>query len=79
MEILPPAKQANQAIYHLLEEERLLVLEGSMTVRIGNENTKSTTAATFASLPARIKCIHAKVTGESYRTSPTMSYWEGVV
>lgn len=37
IEILPPGKQANQAHYHLLEEEHLLVLEGSMTVRLGEK------------------------------------------
>lgn len=35
MEVLRPGKQANQAHYHVLEEEHLLVLEGSMTVRLG--------------------------------------------
>ena len=34
-EILPPGNQANQAHYHLLEEEHLLVLEGHMTVQLG--------------------------------------------
>lgn len=35
MEVLEPGRQANQLHYHLLEEEHVLVLEGSMTVRLG--------------------------------------------
>ncbi|HEY9101689.1 cupin domain-containing protein [Chitinimonas sp.] len=35
MEVLPPGKQANQAHYHMLEEEHLLVLEGSLTLQLG--------------------------------------------
>ena len=38
MEVLSPGKQANQAHYHLLEEEHLLVLEGSMTVVLGEKS-----------------------------------------
>jgi uncharacterized cupin superfamily protein len=37
MEILPPGKQANQAHYHMLEEEHVFVLEGHMTVRLGDK------------------------------------------
>src|SRR6058998_2475995 len=37
MEVLAPGKQANQAHYHMLEEEHVFVLEGSMTVRLGDK------------------------------------------
>lgn len=32
MEILPPGKQANQLHYHMLEEEHVFVIEGSLTL-----------------------------------------------
>ena len=35
MEVLAPGRQANQAHYHMLEEEHVFVLEGSMTVQLG--------------------------------------------
>jgi uncharacterized cupin superfamily protein len=35
MEVLQPGRQANPAHYHLLEEEHVLVLEGSLTLRLG--------------------------------------------
>jgi uncharacterized cupin superfamily protein len=38
MEVLEPGRQANQAHYHLLEEEHVFVLEGSMTVRLGERS-----------------------------------------
>lgn len=34
MEVLPPGRRANQSHYHLLEEEHVLVLEGSMTLTL---------------------------------------------
>jgi uncharacterized cupin superfamily protein len=34
-EVLPAGKQANQVHYHMLEEEHVFVLEGSLTVRLG--------------------------------------------
>jgi len=37
MEILAPGKQANQAHYHLLEEEHVFVLDGHMTLRLGDK------------------------------------------
>ena len=38
MEILEPGKQANQSHYHLLEEEHLYVLEGEMTLTLGDKS-----------------------------------------
>ena len=111
MEILPPGKQANQAHYHMLEEEHLLVLEGSMSVRLG-EKSYPVQAGHYVCFVAGNKVphsiynhtdqpcrylilgntqkgdvmvypetdrVHVKLTGESYRKTPTMTYWEGVV
>jgi len=36
MEVLAPGRQANQAHYHMLEEEHVFVLDGHMTVRLGD-------------------------------------------
>jgi uncharacterized cupin superfamily protein len=38
MEVLTPGKQANQFHYHMLEEEHLLILEGSLTLRLGSQS-----------------------------------------
>jgi len=56
MEILPPGKQANQAHYHLLEEEHMLVLEGRMTVRLGEASHDH-----YVCFPAGQKLGHALV------------------
>jgi uncharacterized cupin superfamily protein len=110
MEVLAPGKQANQAHYHMLEEEHLFILEGCMTVRIG-EQFHVVSQGHYVCFPAGQKQAHAifnhssqpcrylilgnpqkndvivypetnrvnvKLTGKSYRASPTMDYWEGV-
>ena len=110
MEVLPPGKQANQAHYHMLEEEHLFILEGRMTVRLG-ETSYVVEPGSYVCFPAGQKVahsivnhtdmpcrylilgtvqkhdvmvypdtgrVHVKLTAESYRTSPTMEYWEGV-
>ena len=109
-EILPPGKQANQAHYHLLEEEHLLVLEGALTLRLG-ELTHLMQAGDYVCFPAGQKVGHSiynhtdapcrylvignpnphdvavhtdtgrvsvKLTGEGYRQSSTMGYWDEV-
>ena len=38
MEVLAPGRQANQAHYHMLEEEHVFVLDGSMTVQLGDRS-----------------------------------------
>ena len=109
-EILPPGRQANQLHYHLLEEEHVLVLEGSMTVQLG-EARHVVHAGHYVCFPAGQKVGHAlinhtdapcrylvlgnpqkhdvavfpetgrvsvKLTGESYRATPTLGYWDGV-
>ena len=60
MEILPPGKQANQAHYHLLEEEHVLVLEGRMTVRLG-EASHEVEAGHYVCFPAGQKLGHALI------------------
>jgi uncharacterized cupin superfamily protein len=110
MEILPPGRQANQLHYHLLEEEHVLVLEGSMTVQLG-ERRHVVEAGHYVCFPAGQKVGHAlinhtdapcrylvlgnphkhdvavfpetgrvsvRLAGESYRTTPTVGYWDGV-
>lgn len=110
MEVLPPGKQANQSHYHLLEEEHVLVLEGAMTVRLGEESYE-VGAGHYVCFPAGQRVGHSlfnhsaqpcrylvlgnpqahdvivfpetarvsvKLTGESYRKSQPMDYWEGV-
>jgi uncharacterized cupin superfamily protein len=110
MEILPPGKQANQKHYHQLEEEHVLVLDGAMTVLLG-DRAYEIGAGHYVCFPAGQKIGHAlvnrtgqpcrylvfgnpqpqdvmvftetgrvsvRLTGESYRGSATMDYWEGV-
>lgn len=38
LEELPPGKQSNQVHYHMLEEEHVFVLEGTMTVLLGGKS-----------------------------------------
>ena len=59
-EILPPGRQANQLHYHLLEEEHVLVLEGSMTVQLG-ETHHIVHAGHYVCFPAGQKVGHALI------------------
>jgi len=110
IEVLPPGKQANQSHYHMLEEEHVFVMEGSLTLRLGAKSFKLS-AGHYVCFPAGQKVGHSlvnhtsepcrylvlgnpqpndvmvfpdsgrvsvKLTGESYRKSATMEYWEGV-
>jgi uncharacterized cupin superfamily protein len=110
MEVLPPGKQANQTHYHLLEEEHVFVIEGSLTLRLG-ARTYPMSSGDYVCFPAGQAVGHAlvnhtsqpcrylvfgnpqphdvavfpesgrvsvKLTGESYRKSAKMDYWEGV-
>jgi uncharacterized cupin superfamily protein len=109
MEVLPPGRQANQAYFHMLEEEHVFVLEGSLTLRLGAKSYPMR-AGNYVCFPAGQKVAHAlinhttepcrylvlgnphphevavfpdsgrvqvKLTGESYRKSSTMEYWDG--
>jgi uncharacterized cupin superfamily protein len=58
MEILPPGKQANQSHYHMLEEEHVMVLEGSMTLRLG-ERPYVLTVGHYVCFPAGQRVAHA--------------------
>ena len=109
MEILAPGKQSNPAHYHMLEEEHLLILEGQVTLHLGDRSYELS-AGDYARFPAGQKAGHAllnngtapcryliigernphdvivytdsgrvgvRLTGEGYRKSATMDYWEG--
>ncbi len=58
MEILPPGRQANQVHYHMLEEEHVLVLEGTMTARLG-DRTHVVDAGHYVCFPAGQKMGHS--------------------
>ena len=60
MEILPPGKQANQAHYHLLEEEHVMVLEGVLTLRLG-EREHEMGPGHYVCFPAGQRVGHALV------------------
>ena len=108
METLEPGKQACPAHYHMLEEEHLLILEGALTLRLG-ERTWDLSAGHYVCFPAGQKAAHAlvnngsapcryllvgernpsdvivypdsgrvgvRLTGEGYRKSSTMEYWD---
>jgi uncharacterized cupin superfamily protein len=59
-EVLPPGKQANPCHYHMLEEEHVLILEGSLTLRLG-EKDYILSAGHYVCFPAGQKvghCLH---------------------
>jgi uncharacterized cupin superfamily protein len=58
MEILPPGRQANQVHYHMLEEEHVLVLDGTMTIRLGDK-THVVDAGHYVCFPAGQKIGHS--------------------
>ncbi len=58
MEVLAPGKQANPAHYHLLEEEHVMVLEGCLTVRLG-ERFHEMAPGSYVCFPAGQKVGHA--------------------
>ena len=59
-EILMPGKQANPAHYHLVEEEHVFVLEGALTVRLG-EKEYILSAGHYVCFPAGQKVGHALI------------------
>jgi hypothetical protein len=65
-EVLAPGRQANPLHYHLLEEEHVFILEGSYPhphdVAVFPETGR----------------VSVKLTGEGYRRSATMDYWENI-
>jgi uncharacterized cupin superfamily protein len=109
MEELAPGKRAYPAHYHMLEEEHLLILEGSVTLQLGGKSFELSSGS-YVCFPAGQKAGHAllnnsgapcryliigernpndvivytdsgrvgvRLTGEGYRKSATMDYWEG--
>lgn len=60
IEELSPGMQSAPAHYHLLEEEQVLVLEGAMTLRLGEERI-AMKAGDYACFPAGQKVGHCFV------------------
>jgi uncharacterized cupin superfamily protein len=60
MEVLEPGRQTYPAHYHMLEEEHLLVLEGSATLRLG-ERTFELSVGHYVCFPAGQKAGHTLV------------------
>jgi uncharacterized cupin superfamily protein len=58
LETLEPGKQANQAHYHMLEEEHVLVLEGELVLRLGTQEYLMT-ADHYVVFPAGQKVGHS--------------------
>jgi uncharacterized cupin superfamily protein len=58
MEVLQPGKQANQFHYHMLEEEHVFILDGSLTLRLG-EQSHVMTAGQYVCFPAGQAVGHA--------------------
>ena len=59
-EVLQPGQQANPLHYHLLEEEHVFMLEGALTVRLGDES-HILTVGDYVCFPAGQKVGHALV------------------
>lgn len=57
-EELQPKQQANQAHYHLLEEEHIFMLEGELTLRL-NEKEFILKPDHYVCFPAGQECSHA--------------------
>ena len=60
IEELPPGKQSSTFHFHLVEEEHMLILEGSATLRLGEERY-TVKAGDFVSFPAGQKAGHCLV------------------
>lgn len=57
-EELPPGQQSNQPHYHMLEEEHVFILEGSLTLLLG-EKRYPMQAGDYVCFPAGQKAGHA--------------------
>ena len=64
IEELPPGKQTVPFHYHMLEEEHVLVLEGEMTLRLG-EKRHPMKAGDYACFPAGRKVGHCLINESS--------------
>lgn len=59
-EILMPGKQANPAHYHMIEEEHVFILEGELTLRLGDK-THIMSPGHYVCFPAGQKAGHALI------------------
>ena len=57
-EELPPGKQANQSHFHMLEEEHVFVIEGSLTLSLGAK-TYELSAGHYVCFPAGQRVGHS--------------------
>lgn len=104
------ARKTNPSHYHMLEEEHAYILQGSLTLRLGDKNYVMN-AGDYVCFPAGQKVGHSlynhtnaicryllvgernphdvivypesgrvgvRLTGEGYRKSSTMDYWEDI-
>ena len=109
IEEIAPGKQSYPVHYHMLEEEHLLILDGELTVQLGEKQYEMSTGD-YVCFPAGQKAGHSlintsdkvcrylivgernnmdvvvytesgrvgvRLTGEGYRKTETMDYWEG--
>lgn len=60
IEEIEPGKQAYPAHYHMLEEEHLMILAGSLTVRLGDKEYEMS-AGDYVCFPAGQKAEHALI------------------
>ena len=60
LEVLPPGKQANQSHFHLLEEEHVFILEGSLTLSLGTKRFELS-CGHYVCFPAGQRVGHALV------------------
>ena len=65
VEELPPGKQACPAHYHMLEEEHLLMLEGRVTLRLGDKSYELA-AGDYVCFPAGQRAAHALINNGAY-------------
>jgi uncharacterized cupin superfamily protein len=64
IEELGPGKQSVPAHYHMLEEEHLFILEGGLTLRLGDE-THEMKAGDYACFPAGQRAGHCLINNTS--------------
>ncbi len=60
MEVLPPGKQANQAHFHLLEEEHVFILEGRLMLSLGSSSYELSEGH-YVCFPAGQRVAHALI------------------
>ena len=60
LEELPPGRQSNPVHYHMLEEEHVFVLEGALTLLLGDRSYEMS-AGDYVCFPAGQKAGHALV------------------